>query len=76
MTLESFLNLVFKGWNMAMALAAMPKKATRIALDSRIPCGVFARDVYNKADRQKMTKANKLAAKLGLEKPKAHRRKG
>jgi hypothetical protein len=76
MTLESFLNLVFEGWNTATAPAAMPKKATRIASDSGIPCGVFARDAYNKADRQKMTKANKSAAELGLEKPKAHRRKG
>jgi hypothetical protein len=73
MALERFLELVFDGWNTATAPAAMPKKATRIASDSGIPCGVFARDAYNKTDRKKMAQAGKSAAELGLDRPKEHR---
>jgi len=50
-------------------------KARRVAADAGIPCGVFVRDAYYKAERKAMEKTGKSPGELSY-KPLPERRKG
>jgi hypothetical protein len=50
-------------------------KARRVAADAGIPCGVFVRDAYYKAERKAMEKTGKSPGELGYN-PLPERRKG
>jgi len=42
-------------------------KARRVAADAGIPCGVFVRDAYNKAERKAMEKTGKSPPRARLQ---------
>ena len=76
MSEEGFLLAIFEGdWNTAVGPTSKPAKGERIASDSGIPCGIFTRDCYNKAERKKMEITGKSPEELGY-KPLPERKKG
>ena len=76
MTEEGFLLAIFEGdWNTAVGPTSKSAKGERIASDSGIPCGIFTRDCYNKAERKKMEITGKSPEELGY-KPLPERKKG
>jgi hypothetical protein len=73
---QQFLQAIFASdWNTAAGPTDRPVKAKRVAADAGVPCGVFTRDAYNKAQRKAMEKTGKGPGELRF-KPLPDRRKG
>ncbi|KAH8787712.1 hypothetical protein BGZ57DRAFT_124751 [Hyaloscypha finlandica] len=73
---EEFLQAIFASdWNTAAGPTERPVKAKRVAADAGVPCGIFTRDAYNKAERKTMDRTGKAPGELGFQ-PLPERRKG
>jgi hypothetical protein len=73
---QQFLEAIFvSDWNTAAGPTDRPVKAKRVAADAGVPCGVFIRDAYNKAERKAMDRTGKSPGELKF-KPLPERKKG